>query len=468
MARINLGIQTYEARSKALLAQRLVNMYAEQAPNEAKSQVALFPTPGLTVFSNIGSDPIYGMIEVAGTLYVVSGNDLYSVDSTGTATNIGSMGVITDLVDMSQNANGDQVVILKPDTTMWVYTISTNTLAQVTDPDFPGGETVAFLANYTIVNKPDSNQFFWSALADATSWDALDFASAERAPDNIIAVFERQSELWLFGDRTIEIFYVVEDPDLPFQRIPNAFIEEGAVAKRSIAKDETHIYWLGADKSVYRASGYSPERISNHGIEVILDSLSRLDDAFAFSYTQEGHEFYCLTFPTDKRTICYDKSTGLWHERQSFDLGRWRANNYEFAYNKNLVGDFQTGKVYELDLQTFTEDGNLIERIETFPPVWIDNSRIIFDRLNIDFEGGVGLNSGQGSDPQAMLDWSDDGGQTFSNQHWRSIGEIGEYLTRVTWRRLGQGRQRIFRVRITDPVKVAINGAYADIRPGRY
>lgn len=466
VARINLGIQTYQSRSKPLLSQRIVNLYAEQEPNEAKSQIAVFNTPGFILFANINTDPVYGMINVKETLFAVLGNNLFEIDSTGSETDRGSMGSITGMVQMSQNGNGDQVIVLKPDQTMWVYTISTTTLAQVTDADFPGADTVTFLGNYTVVNDPGTGQFFWSALTDATSWDALDFTTAERAPDNIEAVFARQSELWIFGTDTIEIFYIVGDADAPFQRVENAFIEEGLGAKFSVAKDEKYIYWLGEDRIIYRASGYRGERISNHGIENTLREMTTVNDAFAFTYSQEGHEFYSLTFPTEAKTFCYDSTTGLWHERESFDVGRWRANAHAFIFGKNLVGDYNTGKIYELDLETYTENGTTIERIHTFPPVWAENKRVIFDMLNIDFEGGVGLTTGQGSDPQAMLDWSDDGGFTWSNQHWRSMGGIGEYKTRVTWRRLGQGRQRIFRVKISDPIKTIINGAYTEVRPG--
>jgi hypothetical protein len=88
-----------------------------------------------------------------------------------------------------------------------------------------------------------------------------------------------------------------------------------------------------------------------------------------------------------------------------------------------------------------------------------DFQRQYFDELQIQFQPGVGLSTGQGDNPQAMLKWSDDGGSTWSNEHWVTIGSIGRYANRAIWRRLGWARDRVFEVSISDPVKAVIVSA---------
>ena len=90
--------------------------------------------------------------------------------------------------------------------------------------------------------------------------------------------------------------------------------------------------------------------------------------------------------------------------------------------------------------------------------------------LYLDFATGVGLTTGQGSDPQVMLRWSDDGGDTWSNEHWRSLGKTGAKKTRVHWNRLGQfgDKGRIFELTKSDPVEFSLLGAHADLNPGNF
>ena len=466
MAQISLGIQTYESRSLPVSAQRVVNLYQEISPQEAKTKLLFLGTPGLKLFTTVGAGPIYGMHNMDGILYVVSGNDLWQVNSDGTTINRGSLGFVNGRVDISENKS--QLFIVLPNTQAFVYTAALLTLTQVTATGFPGATSTIFLGSYTLVNKPSSRQFFWSTPLDSTAWDALDFESAEITSDNIVQVFSSQQELWVFKETSTELFNLTTDFNLPFQAQANASMNRGCAAQFSIVNIESAIYWLGDDRVIYATNGYRPQRVSNHGIEDVINKMTVISDAFGFYYNEEGHKFYILTFPTEMRTFCYDVMTGLWHERESVGLGRWRPNAFANCYNKNYVGDFQSGKLYEISLETYDEDGVHIERINTFPPVFQENKRIIFDRLNIDMETGVGLVVGQGSDPQIMLDWSDDGGFTWSHQNWRTFGMIGNRTRRVTYRRLGQGRERVFRIKGSDPVKVGIYNAFVDVRPGSY
>lgn len=459
MPQIQFGREAYKSRSRFLNGERLVNMYLEEAPSGSKNATVVYGTAGLKLFDTIGSDPVYGHHLMGDFLYVVSGNTVYKVGQFGEATSLGTIGSVNDNVIMDNN--GTQVIINKEDGASYVAT--TSTLTQITDSDYQSSSSVAVLDGYAIFTKLNSNEYFISSLNDATAFDALDRSEAKSKPDNLVRAYVHQDSLWLFKETNTEVHRNTGNSDFPFEIISGATIDRGCAAKRSVVSEDNTIFWLGDDLVVYRADGYTPKRISTHAIEGDIASYNTTSDAEAFVYTEHGHKFLVLTFPTAKRTWVYDIATGLWHQRQSFEKERWRCTGLVKAFGKNITGDFETGLLYEIDLDTYTENGSTIQRIVTSPPIWNDTKRMVFHKLRIDFDPGVGLISGQGSDPQAMLRFSNDGGGTWSNEIWKDIGQMGEYKTRAVWRRLGQARQRIFEVTVSDQVKVAITGAYVEV-----
>lgn len=177
-----------------------------------------------------------------------------------------------------------------------------------------------------------------------------------------------------------------------------------------------------------------------------------------------------ITFPTANKTWAYDTSTGLWHERAFNNDGsliRHRSNCYAFAYSAHTVGDFENGRVYELSKDVYSDSGTAITRLRTSPHISTGLVRNFFKSFQLDMETGVGLDgTGQGTDPQVMFRFSDDGGHTWSNERLRSAGRIGETKWRVRWHRLGMARNRIFEVKITDPVRVALLGAEIEFEQG--
>ncbi len=462
--RIPFAVNSYQARSLPLSAQRLVNLYPEAQPPDAKMPLALFGTPGSTLFATCGSGPIYGAHMFAGTLCVVSGTNLYTVDSAGVATDRGSVGA-TSRVAMDDN--GAELVIVAGTAAANSYTWDGTTLAVIPDGDFFGASDVSFLDGYMVFTRPSTDQFFISALNNATAYDPTDIATAEGQPDDLVGLVVDHREIWLFGAETIEIWYNSGNADFPMERISGSFIERGCASRDSIAKMDNSVFWLGEDLIVYRAAGYAPERISTHAMEFAVEGYASPSTAEGWTYTQEGHKFYVLTFA--EATWVFDASNSLWHECESRDslgesLGRWRVGSGVFGYNKNLVGDYVNGNIYELDLDVYSENGTTIRRVCTSPPIHGETRRVKMSRFQVEIESGAGLTTGQGSDPQAMLEWSDDGGRTWSNEHWADMGEIGQYKRRVIWRRLGSFRERIFRMSISDPIKVAIIAANADTK----
>ena len=467
MPQIQWAVQSYRARALPLSAQRIVNLYAEQAPKDAKSPVVLYGTPGIKSFADsVGNGPIRGAHNFDGTLFAVSGSELYEVDSLGVATNRGTINTTTGPVSMSHNQASTKQLIIVDGTDGWIYTASGG-LVQITDGDFFASDVVDFQDQYFILNRAGTGQFFISNLNDGTAYLATDIATAEGDPDNLISLISNRRELWLYGASTIEVWYNSGDADFPFQRFEGGTIERGCAAAFSVAEDDNALFWLAEDRIFYRADGYLPQRISQHGIEEALRKYTIVSDACAFIYTMGGHKFYVCTFPAEDVTWVYDITTGLWHERQSVDIGRWRVSAYVSVYGKHLVGDFVNGRIGELDLDTYQEWGATMQGQATGPVVYADRQRIFHNRFEIDIEAGTGLTSGQGSDPQVWLDYSDDGGHTFSaRKTFRSMGKIGAYGQRLRWLRLGQSRQRIYRLTVSDPVKRSFIAAHLDAEAG--
>lgn len=461
----------YEGRSVNMNAQRSINLYPEIDPMQGKNVAVLHGTPGLELFTNVGASPIRGDIVAKSILYTVMGGKFYEILSNGATTEKGTILTSSGRVSLAQN--GTQIIIVDGDFG-YIYTIATGVLLQITDPDFPGADTVTFLDGYFVFNKPDTGSFMITSLYDGTAVDALDIKTAEGQPDNIVAVVADHRELWAFGEYTTEVFYNSGNADFPFDRIEGAFMEWGLEARWSVGRNDNTLFFLAKNQKgsgkVMMAMGYQPQTISTPAIEYQISKMAITSDAFGFCYTEEGHSFYELVFPSGGKTFVYDSTTRLWHERASRDsngnLTRHRVNSYSNLLGSHIVGDYENGKLYKMKMDTYDENGTTIERIRRAPHLHKDLKFLFFNKFQLDFEAGVGLTTGQGSDPQIMLRWSDDGGHTWSHEHWKPMGKKGEYNTRAIWRRLGRSRDRIFEVKITDPVKVSLIGAHIEVSAG--
>lgn len=408
----------------------------------------------------------------AGRLFAVGGNKFYQISSSYVATELGTLNTSSGRVSIADN--GIQLVIVDGPNGYY-YTYGSSAFAKITDEDFVGANIVVYQDGYFIFNKPSSGQFYITEL-NGIGIDPLDFATSEGNPDNIVGHISVHRNLWMFNEQTAEIFYNSGDAAFPFSRIDGAFIEFGLAARFSLAKDNNTIFWLGRDSSghgiVYMAEGYTPKRISTHPVEQAIQSYSDFTDATAFCYQHEGHNFYVLNFPTANTTWVFDSSTGMWHERAYTNNGvleRHRADCHAFAFGAHLVGDYENGKIYELSYEKFTDDGQYITRNRTAPHISAQGKRVFYKSFQVDIETGVGIDGlGQGVDPQAMLEFSDDGGHSWSNEKWVSFGKIGARLKRAIWRRLGFSRDRVFSLTITDPVKVVLLNAYLDLEGGNH
>ena len=248
----------------------------------------------------------------------------------------------------------------------YIYNSFTTVFAQITDADFQGAVTVAFLDGYFVFNQPNSQKLWVTSLYDGTSITPLGFASAEGNPDNLIALMVDHREAWLFGTNSVEVWYDAGLPDFPLTRIQGAFNEIGCAAAYSVAKLDNGLFWLGADARgrgvVYRSQGYSGVRISTHAVEFAIQGYGVISDAIGYTYQQEGHPFYVLVFPTANATWVFDAATGAWHERAGFSNGqfiRHRSNCYTTFNNTSIVGDYENGKIYSLSLDVYDDAGSI-------------------------------------------------------------------------------------------------------------
>ena len=161
----------------------------------------------------------------------------------------------------------------------------------------------------------------------------------------------------------------------------------------------------------------------------------------------------------------------MWHKWLAIDntntYHRHRGNCAALFKGLNYVGDYSNGIIYLLDPSNYTDNGQEIRRLRRAPHLVTDLQREYLEELQIQFQPGIGLtgitqplnSETVGANPQAMLRWSNDGGSTWSNEHWTSIGAVGLYKNRAIWRRLGWARDRVFEVVVTDPVNAVIISA---------
>ena len=459
---------SYQERSLPFDAQRTVNLYpVVDESRQGKEVAALYGTAGLKVFVEIPDSPIRAEFYSAKQkrAFAVAGEGLYEVFANGTYLLLGTLDSNESVCTVAENVT--QLAVCDGND-LYILTYATNTLVKVDDPSFPQASSVVFVDQYFVVSKPDSAEFYISTLADGTGWASLDFATAESSPDDLVRVFASFGQLFLMGENTTEIWYNSGNVDFPFARVEGAKMQVGLAARDSAVEIDNSLFWVGSDKDgdsiIYRANGYNEQRVSTHAIEEILGKIDDISAIRGYSYQENGHSFYVITGGGLPTSLAYDASTQMWHEKaytnSKGDFEVHRAASHIFAFGKNLVGDYSNGKIYEQSLDFYDDDGDEIRRERTFTHISSENNRFTVNEVQIDFESGVGLTNGQGSDPQVWLQTSNNGARSFGTELLAGIGKLGKLRTRAVWRRLGQFDLMTLKVSISDPVKVAICGAY--------
>ena len=377
-----------------------------------------------------------------------------------------------------------------------------------TDGAFSGANTVDIVDNYFVYNNPTTQQWGASNLLSPIS-SGTSYSLKDGAPDKLVSLIVDHREVYLMGEVTSEVWVDNGGVPFPFQRIPGTSTQHGIAAPFSIARFANSFAYVSRNirgqAQIMQMNGYIPQRISTHAVENSLAN-QYVSDAIGWTYQLEGHEVYVITFPTLNLTWCYDNASGMWHKwlytASDNTYQRHRGNCCALFQGMVLVGDYSNGKIYALSKTNYTDDGQYVRRLRRAPHLVTDLQRQYFEELQIQFQPGVGttglsnispVSSTPNPDPyyiapsatltigpdeifvigntsgviftstttypQAMLRWSNDGGSTWSNEHWVTIGQLGKYKNRAIWRRLGMARDRVFEVSITDPVNAVIVSA---------
>lgn len=452
---------SYESQSPDADCERTVNWYPELLESSGgKTKIALYPSPGYTLFATIPEVNVRSIGTALGRCFALAGTGLYEIDSVGTVTSRGTVATDTQPTAFVCNNRVGGELFFASGGNGYVLDLTTHVLTEVLTGT---AHYVGFIDGYFVALNTTTSTLQVSDLNDGLTWNVLMVAQRTTASDPWVSMVVSDRQIHLFGTETTESWYNSGNPDFPFDPIQGSLIRDGVAAPYSTVAlvDNTRI-WLTANAEgigvVKRASGYQPARISTHAVEHAIQQYAVTSDAVAMAYQIEGHSFYLLSFPTARATWVFDTTTTMWHEQ-----GWWDSVNMRFdairgrchcvVFGTHLMGDRVTGGVYSLSTATYDDIASTgMRRLRQGPHLSSQSRWIYYDEVRLLMETGVGTIATPS--PQVMLQWSDDGGHTWSNEHWRTAGSLvmGNFGLNVIWRRCGRSQDRVFRVVTSDPV----------------
>jgi hypothetical protein len=470
--------ESYTHRSPDVSPQETINLYPEVLRNDqAKSRYILIGTPGTDTFLDLegfsGTGACRGLYTTStGRVFGVWGSLLVEVLSNGGGNLIGNVGIGASRINFTDNG---YYLVLVDGKVMRLLDLDTGSFFQQPLPFDNPSDVVYLNSRIVAINKsanketgdgenPENNKFYWSGVGPSgpTSWSGIDWASAESNADPIIAVTVTRGRLWLFGPRSYEVWQTTTSSKRPYVIVGGSSSEIGCESEKSVTTISEQVFWLGSstvgNNRVFVNNSYNAAPISTPAIEYELDKGSN-EGAIGFAYQQEGHTFYVLTLPDINKTYVYDLSTGQWHRRSTRESATnkqnfWAPQYSTLGFGEILVGDGVEPRLFTLSLDKYDEwDNRPIVRLRRSSVYWDDLRTVYYNEAILDMETGVGLQTGQGSDPRAMMRFSDDGGHTFGNEMWAPIGKIGQYKNRVVWPQLGSSRERVIEISCSDPIK---------------
>ena len=452
---------TYENRSKPVSTQRTVNMYQQVNP-KVKTQVSLQSFPGQKLLQGVVGDVDRNTHNMAEVLYRVVDNTLYSVNTLGRHT---SLGTVTGSNRCIFADDGDNLVIISDK--VYVYTKSTDTFKENENVNLVNVLSVTIINNQFIYTTPDLS--FMAQPGDPFDVSGLDAVGAESNPDKLVRDYVFNQTIYRFGIRTMEPWYNTDSGKPPIDRIDGQQISVGLGAISSLASTDRAIYWLGDDKCIYRISGGIYERISDDGISNSIEEMTTINDAFGYVFTLQGQDFYLITFPSENKTFVNNESLGKdgWFELRSFNDLAYSGTSLIQIYDKLIIAN--KGDLLTLELNEFTQntDTMIRERITdeiTPEDLGLDFDMILMSSLTLKVESGVGLITGQGENPRIRVELSTDGGRTYPHVQWVEIGQLGEHTQLVEIDMFATGRSLRFRLRMSDPVPLTIYGAKLKVK----
>lgn len=467
---------SYEARSKTQDCSRLVNMYPElhsYGAGKNMAPAALYSRSGLRPAQTLGLGPIRATYTISNSQlsYIVSGNTVYQLSSAGgipTALT-GNLSTSTGFVSMVDNG---VTLVIVDGTNGYTVTLGTTTLNTISSPNFyNGARTVTYQGGYFICDQGALSSNFFISGVDSATWPALNVSSVDSSPDVLMAVLSNNSQLYLLGSRTTEVWALTgASASSPFEPISGRAVNIGCSATATVQRLAGTFLWLGAndqgDGVVYSMENDTPTRISTHAIEYRLQQLGDLSSSTAVAWQEDGHQFYALNCPGAGTTWVYDMTTRQWSEFQSMQDGnidRWFGQTHCFLNGSHIIGDYRNGNIYTLDQGYYLDNSQPMRRIRQTPHSSNGVAMMFYKTLQVDSQPGAGTLT---VNPRYVLEISRDGGFTWGNPIYASAGRVGEYLQRVRWQRLGRGRDLVFRVSCDDPVNVVFLDAFLEVEEG--
>ncbi len=473
---------SYTAASLTAACERLINSYVEviERGDRGKPVYALYPPPGLSTFATASQAPGRALFAQDGRCFAVIGYALKEIATDGTLTDRGSLENDNLPATISSSGDSGDELWITSGGAGYTFDLNTNTLTKRLNT---GSNVGAYQDGYFLSLNNTDAALRISDLYDGATWNALQVALRSGQADRWLSMQVVNQDVYLFGSQTSEVWrdFGVNSPAYPFvfSVVPGALIETGIAAVFSAAKVDQTPIWLARNEQghgiVVRGNGYGPPvKISTLAIDQAIQGYSTISDAIGWAFQWQGHSFYVLTFPTQDTTWVYDATTGFWCEWLYWNVAENAWEAYRPMYHclfdgKHLTLDRATGAIYQMSASVYTDAGGAaMRRVRQFPHLRNGRARVFYHSLELEMDTGIGLVSGQGSDPQVMLDWSDDGGHTWSNEHWESAGAMGAYQARVSWNRLGSARDRVFRVTVSDPVPFRFVNAYLEAETGAH
>lgn len=470
----------YQALSATFAADMQVNLYLETRRIEGSQKTrVLYGTPGRVAVVSGSSGFCRGSFTQDSLSLTVIGSTLYQFTAAaGSLTSLGSISNDGFPVSFASNGTGGDQVAIVGGNELKILDTATMTLSAAIVLPFSGPVMVAFIDGYFLINQRNSPIVWFSNLEDGTTWDALDFFTRSGTSDNIVAIGVATSRVWCFGSQTTTLFYDSGDADTPFVPYPESTRQIGLVNAYALSAKTDIFTWLATDQTgrvyVNRASGDpTGQAVSTPPIEEFLARCTTLETARSLSYSDTGHIFWALSCPdTEDDVKCYvwDDVERQWHARADWDpvLGRftdWTAREVIQIDNTIYIGDAVEPTIYRLEQTAYDDDGGILKAVRRVPYLSAENQWLFLDQIELGAEVGVGLVTGQGDDPVVELRLSRDAGQTWISAGFASLGRLGEYVTRVIWRRLGRvrGDRLVLEIGMTDPVKRAFLGLW--VRP---
>jgi hypothetical protein len=397
VARIGLVGGSYTSQSRNADDSLCMNWYPEAIENPSgKVASALYPTPGLQQFVALPDTPVRGQITTNGRAFAVGGASFCEVLSNGTTANVNV--IANDSLPISMAAGTTQILIASAGL-CYVFDMTTNTMTAIPAGTLTGVSQVGYCDGFFLAFLVNSHTFQASALLDATNWPGASIGSTNVFVDNGLAMLVDHREVWLFGLSRSVVYYDSGNSPFPFDVVPGGMIEQGIVAGNSPVRLDNSVFWLGGDERgngvAWRAQGYTPARVSNHAVEFAWQGYSTISDAVGYSYQDQGHSFWVLYFPTAQKTWVYDVATGQWHERGHWNVanGTFTAHtsqNHMMAFGKHLVGDWSSGKIYQMSIAFYADGESPIRRVRRCPHVSTEQEWIFHHQLQVDLETGLG------------------------------------------------------------------------------